>query len=77
MQDDQMGLSNMFQLLSQPQTTNFNFTFNQRCIKIMLKGESIARDKSYDVNFVSTAVDDVSYDRIFVKTNMLALLNRK
>ena len=43
----------------------------------MLKGESIARDKSYDVNFVSTAVDDVSYDRIFVKTNMLALLNRK
>ena len=69
MQDAPTGLSHIFQLLDQPQTTHFNSTLNQRCIKIMLKDESIAMDKVYDVNFVSAAVDDLSCNSIFVKKN--------
>ena len=71
------GVSPVFQLLAQPHTTNFNSNFNQRCIKIVLKAESISRYKGYYVNFVYVGVDAVSCNSIFVKTNMLDLLNGK
>ena len=69
------GVSPMFQLLAQPQTKNCNSNFNQRCIKIMLKSGFIARDEGSMVNSVSAAVDAVSCDSIFVKTNILTFLN--
>ena len=43
----------------------------------MLKAESITRDKGYDVNVVSVEFNDISCDRIILKTNMLAFFNVK
>ena len=39
----------MFQLLYQPQKNNFNPALNQICVQVMLKGDTIVRDKAYGV----------------------------
>ena len=49
------GVSTMFQILYQQQTTNFNSAFNQIFLQFMLKSGTFLRDQGYDISIFSIA----------------------
>ena len=49
------GVSPMFQLLYQQQTTNFNSAFNQIFLQFMVKSGTFVMDQGYDISIFSIA----------------------